>query len=110
MKRKQLLICSDAVVRTRQHEKPCSDCPWSRKSLPGWLGSPTAADWISYAHGEAKVDCHTIVNRHCAGIAIYRANVVKTPRDPLAFKLPANTKLVFASPAEFMEHHKSERG
>ena len=41
----------------------------------------------------------------CAGASIYRRNVCKRLDDPAALKLPADKKLVFASPPEFIGHH-----
>ena len=109
----------DAKVVKRQHREPCHDCPWRRVALAGWLGPFTAERWIEIAHSEASADCHTrkfadrgqksddYGNRgpHCAGMAIYRANVCKAPRDPEAFRLNRNPSSVFNMPAEFIEHH-----
>lgn len=106
MKQKQLLTCHDAVVTKKQHTTPCSDCPWARKSMPGWLGAYTMAEWLQAAHGEGTSECHTRVDKQCAGFATFRANIVKVPRDPAAFRLPRNTTTVFASDAEFIAHHK----
>lgn len=103
---RKLVSGAEAVEAPVQHKKPCSDCPWSRDSLPGWLGSDTAEDWRAMAHGETKVFCHCISNQQCAGIAIYRANVCKAPRDSSQLKLPSDHKAVFSTPNEFMEHHK----
>lgn len=106
MSRQKQLISSDQAVSTsRQHKNPCSDCPFSRKALPGWLGSLTAEQWVENVHGEAFVECHTKIGPQCAGTAIYRANVCKSPRDPKQLDLPQNTKTVFASPQEFIAHH-----
>lgn len=66
----------------------------------------TAEEWIEAVHGEALVDCHTVSNQQCAGSAIYRANVCKSPRRSDVLRLPANTNTVFASMAEFRAHHK----
>jgi hypothetical protein len=104
--KKQLLTCEDARPAARQHKKPCSDCPFSRKALRGWLGGTTADEWIASVHGEALVECHTISNQQCAGAAIYRANNYKVCRRTDALRLPPNTELAFASPQEFLNHHK----
>lgn len=106
-KKRQLLTNEDAKPRSTQHKSPCSDCPWARKALPGWLGSLTADEWVVVAHGDGVVPCHTVGNQQCAGMAIYRANVCKSvrPQDPPAVVLPADRKKVFASPMEFKEHH-----
>lgn len=103
---RQLVTHHEAVPRKRQHKTPCSDCPWARKSLAGWLGGMSAMEWLLLAHGEGKADCHTTIGPQCAGMAIYRANVHKVPRDPSILQgFPQNKVLVFASPQEFLNHH-----
>lgn len=49
--------------------------------------------------------CHVLKGAQCAGLAIYRANVCKSPRDPNAIKLPADREKVFATPMEFRMQH-----
>lgn len=102
----QLITGDEATPALRQHTKPCSDCPWRRKAIKGWLGSLSPEDWIQAAHGEAYVDCHTRIGVQCAGAATYRANLCKRPRNPCILRLPPDRKAVFANPAEFLEHHK----
>lgn len=111
MTRRRKLIDSETEGRTstRQHRTPCSDCPWRRDSLPGWLGALKPDAWIEVAHGESRVDCHVITNQQCAGVAVYRANVCKTPRDAKLLQLPADRAKVFAWSTEFLEHHKREQ-
>lgn len=104
----QLLSADDAEPAEVQHTKPCSDCPWARKALPGWLGSHSADEWLAAAHGEARIDCHTLLGAQCAGGAIYRANMAKRPRDGSLLVLTADRERVFASPAEFTAHHASK--
>lgn len=106
MRKGQLKSSDDAVPAKCQHKAPCSDCPWSRRALQGWLGGQSADDWLQHAHGEAKVECHTLSGAGCAGIAIYRANVCKSQRDPRALILPADREKVFATPMQFKEHHE----
>lgn len=103
--RRQLVTHDQAKTTTKQHTKPCSDCPFSRKALRGWLASDTPAEWMRMAHGETRHECHTLLPQQCAGAAIYRANVVKRPRDRTLLQLPADRAKVFASPAEFLAHH-----
>lgn len=104
---RQLISSEDAVDAKCQHETPCSDCPWARTALKGWLGGATPEAWVREAHGEHPVPCHTINGAQCAGIAIYRRNVCKTPRDPEALRLPADREKVFATPMEFTAHHSA---
>ena len=107
MTRKQLISSREAVQAKAQHKKPCSDCPWSRQALNGWLGGTSADEWVRTAHSDAHVACHTLKGAQCAGIAVYRANVVKTPRDPSVLRLPADHTAVFSSPMEFTAHHST---
>lgn len=109
--RKQCIIGSEATRTKRQHTRPCSDCPFARRSLRGWLGRMSAPEWMSLAHGEGRSDCHTKVGpcgepRQCAGLAIYRANVCKSPPGGL-IRLPVDHETVFSRPDEFLEHHRS---
>jgi hypothetical protein len=101
----ELVAGTEAVPAAAQHVRPCGDCPWRRDALPGWLGSLSARDWLAAAHGEATADCHTLAGPQCAGLAIYRANVLKRPRNPAALTLPADREAVFARPDEFLNHH-----
>lgn len=107
---KRLITSDEATQAKGQHRRPCADCPWSRKSLNGWLGALTPEEWVQVAHGETKIDCHTKKGAQCAGSAIYRSNVCKSPRDPKVIRLEKNTSLVFASPSEFLAHHHTPPG
>lgn len=106
---KQLVTSDEAVPTDTQPAKPCSDCPFARTALRGWLGSASAQEWIQLAHGEARADCHTLIGPQCAGLAIYRSNVHKRPRDKGLLLLPSDTKRVFASSGEFLTHHDVDR-
>lgn len=108
-KRGQLITSEEARPAVSQHKSPCSDCPWARKSLAGWLGSATREEWLGDAHGETRIECHTLIGAQCAGAAIYRANVCKSPRDPDLLRLPADREKVFANKQEFWAHHDMKR-
>ena len=95
----------EAIVTNVQHTKPCHDCPWRRKSIAGWLGGFSAWTWIRAAHGDEQIKCHALEGPQCVGAATYRANVAKLPRGE-HIKCSADRKQVFATPAEFMEHHE----
>ncbi len=102
-----VLVTSDQAVPTaHQHTKPCSDCPWRRDAVPGWLGGSTTGDWLAAVHGEGRVDCHVLAGPQCAGAAIYRRNVAKRPRDPQVLVLDVDRDRVFSSPVEFQSHHR----
>lgn len=59
------------------------------------------------AHGEVKLECHVLLPHQCAGGAIYRDNVCKSPRDKTLLRLPQDKKRVFSSPQEFLNHHEN---
>lgn len=105
MSKGKLIASNLNNVSKRQHKVPCSDCPWRRDSLPGWLGGETVKDFVNMAHGEVQYNCHVIVNQQCAGMAVYRANVAKRCHDPKTLHLPKDKETVFATPFEFVEHH-----
>lgn len=104
MKRKKLISSAEAVVGKAQHTQPCSDCPMARSALPGWLGGVTPEEYAQLAHSDAMVNCHAIRRTQCAGMAIYRKNVCKSA----FFVLPADKVAVFATPFEFLKHHRRE--
>ncbi len=106
-KPKQCVSSDEATKASKQHVKPCSDCPWRRTSLNGWLGGSTIGDWIQVAHSDRRIACHVIENQQCAGAAIYRANVGKLPRGRTIIVLKKDMNAVFATPAEFAEHHNN---
>lgn len=103
---RRLISSAEAKQAKCQHKAACSDCPWARTALPGWLGGATIDDWLRVAHHDVKVDCHTLKGAQCAGIAIYRRNVVKRTEPPL-LTLEADRSKVFATPMEFRTHHES---
>jgi len=105
MGKRQCVSSADAVDAKGQHKKPCSDCPWARNSLAGWLGGSTPEEWVAEAHSDNHIDCHTLKGAQCAGAAIYRANVIKSPRNPEVLRLPPDGLRVFRNPNEFVEHH-----
>lgn len=96
---------NEAQPALHQHTRPCHDCPWRRESLPGWLGGHSIEEWQQRAHSETLVECHVYDGPQCAGIATYRANVLKKSRYPEILMLPADRDEVFATPGEFATHH-----
>ena len=105
--KRRMMTAEDAKPCAKQHNRPCGDCPFRKDSIPGWLGSLSADQWVKDLHGETRIDCHTKIGPQCAGAAIYRSNVAKSPRDKSLLVLPADRTRVFSSPVEFREHHDS---
>lgn len=106
----KLISSDEAKVVAKQPTSPCSDCPFRRDSLAGWLGTVTVDEWVALAHGEGESDCHATISPkgktyQCAGLAIYRANVCKSVRDPNVLRLPADRVKVFSF-GEFKKHHE----
>lgn len=102
----------NATAIPQQHDNPCHDCPFRRKALAGWLGGDTPEEYLRLAHAETVVDCHAHVGPNgeslqCAGLAVYRANTYKRPPDE-ALTLPRDTFRVFATPMEFLVHHRGQ--
>lgn len=112
-RRKQLLTSDDAVQVKNQHTKACSDCPWARTAVPGWLGERSAEQWLEAARSEARIDCHTrketrFTNWQCAGAAIFRANIAKLPRDARLLRLGSDRVRIFSNHEEFLAYHTRE--
>ncbi len=106
----QMMTQSQSKVTTKQHTSPCSDCPWARKSLRGWLGGLSVIQWLAKVHSDVKIDCHTLKSKNygqwqCAGSSIYRANVCKSSRDESVLRLKPDVNKVFTF-GEFEKHHE----
>lgn len=91
---------------------PCNECPWRRVAARGWLGPMTADEWLEAVHGETPIACHKTISgdgwegaSQCRGAASFRANVCKAPRNDSVAVGPADRDGVFATSAEFKEHH-----
>jgi hypothetical protein len=103
-RRKGITNADEAVLGKRQHVKPCHDCPMRREALPGWLGGASPEWYRSLCHSDVPVPCHAIKRTQCAGVAIYRSNVVQRAE----FRLPADHAAVFSTPTEFVEWHSNQ--
>lgn len=86
---------------------PCRECPWKRKSCAGWVGPHSPETWVQAAHGDENISCHLQTRSQCRGAAIYRTNVAKVSRNSEILVLPLDRRLVFSSPTEFINHHRS---
>lgn len=109
MARKKLISSDEATPAKGQHKSPCSDCPFRRDALKGWLGSMSVGEWIQAAHGETRMDCHVHIGAQCAGAAIYRRNTCKRVEAP-NLVLEKNHEKVFSNLMQFREHHESRPG
>lgn len=115
----------DSLVR------PCHDCPFRKKSSPGWLGSATAREFIDRVDAQVPMECHTEFDYKqdnwqarvldddtviCVGAAHYLANTMSSPRPwdeatrsySQAVDDHGYSDRVFASRAEFLAHHDND--
>ncbi len=105
-KKRQLITRDEAADAECQHTTPCDDCPFGRGALHGWLGGSSAQDWMLEARTDNIMPCHAIKKTQCAGAAIFRRHIAKSPRNPKALRLPADHVKVFSNDKEFLEHHE----
>jgi hypothetical protein len=85
---------------------PCSECPFRKKALPGWLGGGGPEDFVGDTMNDALMPCHTDKNfikardtehtaeewteslvsgniQHCAGARIFFKNQCKVSVNPI---------------------------
>lgn len=103
---RKLISTEEAVESDHQHTTPCSDCPWRRDSLNGWLGGHTPEEFLRIAHADTTYNCHAVTNQQCAGMAVYRRNTCKSTRPPM-LTLPADHATVFSNRMQFQAHHEA---
>lgn len=103
--------------------KPCSDCPFRRNAMPGWLGESSPEGFLDCIQRDEPLPCHQTINyedpdwlvkwsrqrntgRMCAGSLIFMANKAQRPHDPTFPTMPADKATVFANSVEFVRHHR----
>lgn len=115
---------STAPERQAQ-KKPCNQCPFRRKAMAGWLGESTPEGFIATILMDYEpLPCHSTVDYNrpdwharwmsgrdkkaklCAGALTIAAN---TGRKPHFGHATADKEAVFATFAEFIEHHRGSR-
>jgi len=110
--------------RTEAHmqtaiKTPCAECPLRRDSTPGYLGGYTPEMYIVAMFSPASIACHLSpgfdardisTQRHCTGVAAFRANVGYLNRvtiaDQSTMAVGNNREMFFATIQEFVDHHK----
>ena len=103
-------------------KKPCRECPFRRKSLPSYLGQDTPEGFLATTLSDHPMPCHLAVDYTeedwrdkaqkatlCAGALVFFANILKLSRDPDRPRVSPDKTTVFASPQEFLLHHKKGR-
>lgn len=114
---RELMIPYRPAVR-----QPCSDCPFRRLALPGWLGRGSPESFLHCIHTDDPLPCHQTIDYDdprwkeqwvsqstgsmCAGALILSANMYKLPRDPNFPRMAPDEGAVFATALEFVRHHR----
>lgn len=103
-------------------KKPCSDCPFRRRAMPGWLGASSPEGFLDCMNRDEPLPCHQTVDYDdpdwlskwqaqengsmCAGTLIFMANKMQRPRTRgFPTMLPDKTE-VFSDSLEFVRHHR----
>lgn len=106
----------------KQHNTPCSECPWKRESLRGWLGASNPLEFLELSESGQRMPCHLHVdyqnNPHwqeqlhevpeCAGRAVHFANRAK--RGFEVMRAQPDHEKVFTTAQEFIDHHTFGKG
>jgi len=104
----------------RTLDKPCKECPFRRKSLPGYLGNSNPKEFIETTMADTPMPCHLTVDyededgaekaeeeaEYCYGALVFFSNTCKLSRDPERPKAPADHDEVFSHKMQFLEHHE----
>lgn len=99
-------------------KKPCRECPFRRRSIPGYLGNSTPAEFLASTMADQPMPCHLTVDyedrnwkdmldeaSHCNGALTFFSNICKLSNDPNRPKMPVDCENVFTRPTEFLDHH-----
>ncbi len=104
--------------------KPCSDCPFRRKAMPGWLGGSAPEGFIDCMQRDEPLPCHQTIDYDdphwlvkwmgqggdvgnvCAGSLIFMANKIQRPHDPNFPTMKPDHETVFSNSVEFVRYHR----
>lgn len=102
--------------------KPCSDCPFRRASMPGWLGAGSPESFLDCLQRDEPLPCHQTINYDdprwleewtaqqggsmCGGALIFSANKLQRPRTRGFPTLSPDRVAVFSDSLEFVRHHR----
>lgn len=103
--------------------KPCSDCPFRRKSMPGWLGHSSPEGFIDCMQRDEPLPCHQTIDyddpnwldkwvaqqdtgKMCAGALIFMANKLQRAHDRDFPTMTKDKETVFSNSVEFVRHHR----
>lgn len=103
--------------------KPCSDCPFRRKAMPGWLGGGSPESFIDCMQRDEPLPCHQTIDyddehwlakwmlqrntgKMCAGALVFMANKLQKSHVPGFPTMPKDPANVFSNSVEFVRHHR----
>lgn len=100
--------------------QPCRECPFRRKSLPGYLGNSNPEEFAATVMADTRMPCHLTVDyeredwaeraernaEYCYGALVFFSNTCKLSRDPERPRAPADHTAVFSTMGEFLAHHQ----
>lgn len=103
-------------------KQPCSDCPFRRKSMPGWLGAGSPESFLDCIQRDEPLPCHQTIDYDdpawlekwtaqeggsmCAGALVFMANKLQRPKTRGFPTMPPDKDQVFANSLEFVRHHR----
>jgi hypothetical protein len=103
-------------------KQPCSDCPFRRAAMPGWLGAGSPESFIDCMNRDEPLPCHQTIDYDdpdwlekwsaqesgsmCAGALIFMANKMQRPRTRGFPTLPPDKVAVFSNTVEFVRYHR----
>lgn len=103
-------------------KQPCSDCPFRRKAMPGWLGAGSPESFLDCMQRDEPLPCHQTIDYDdprwlekwsaqedgsiCAGALIFMANKMQRPRSREFPTMPSDKDAVFSNSLEFVRHHR----
>lgn len=104
-------------------KRPCSECPFRKIHMPGWLGPWKAQDIVNFVHRDGGLACHRTVRKDgkdtegvqaCAGAAIHMNKSVKCSKHKDMRELQDKMETAPADvidgiikwPHDFIAHHE----
>ena len=103
-------------------KQPCSDCPFRRAAMPGWLGAGSPESFIDCMNRDEPLPCHQTIDYDdpdwlekwsaqesgsmCACALIFMANKMQRPRTRGFPTLPPDKTAVFSNTVEFVRYHR----
>lgn len=95
------------VIRLPHIKKPCSECPFRKDTLKGWLGESRMVEIL----GQDSFVCHKRKDLQCAGHMLIKGpdNAFVRLAQRLSIPLPlTGREEVFHSHEACVEHHKRD--